>query len=179
MHLLKRPYFFPTNFHSTSILSFVFFFSFTFKEGRKKEFTIYEQKRTIITTIYITTGTEKHRWKNNENSIAVTLNIEINFLFDFFYAWKFLCNFVTVLPSPPGGVYHSNSKLIITFLNRFFQKIEWCMKMGNCIKHIIMGGNQCYQSYFLIFFRDVQHKYRDWKLWRIVLYSRFDIGTVL
>ena len=66
--------------------------------------------------------TEKHQ--NNKNSIVVTLNIEINFMFNFFVPKRsFKPNFVTVLPSPSRRVFHSNCKLTITFINCCFQKI--------------------------------------------------------
>ena len=105
--------------------------------------------------------------------------MEINFMFHIFMLERFFkLNFVTVLPSPSRSVYYSNCKLMITFLNCFSQKIWW-MKRGSCIKHIILDRNKYYQSYFSIILGDMQHKYWDWKLWTIVLYSRFDTDTVL
>ena len=52
-------------------------------------------------------GLKKYSRKNNENSIIVKLNIDINFMFNFFKLEKSSkLKFMTVLPSLSRNVYH-------------------------------------------------------------------------
>ena len=63
--------------HSLSFLKFVL------KKEIIKDFTIYEH-RTTIRQPHMQLRGEKNSYKNSESCIIVTLNVDTNFMFDFF-----------------------------------------------------------------------------------------------